>query len=176
VVPASELVAVRAQIAQLQRMLGKKTMGLGILKEAVEFSREKRDCALTLVGHGWPVKVVCSPLGVAHSSVWRPNDSDDRDGQTFHQSADVILVDAIGAEITALPIYSYLGANPLINRTRALMSAFALLIGIQTINHKFYRVMEETCLLLPETPKHHVSTVCATTTSGWLNQISAAFR
>ena len=41
VVPASELAAARAQIAQLQRMLGKKTMEAEILKEAVEFAREK---------------------------------------------------------------------------------------------------------------------------------------
>ena len=32
----------RAQIAQLQRMLGKKTMEAEILKEAVEFAREKK--------------------------------------------------------------------------------------------------------------------------------------
>ena len=42
VVPASELAAARAQIAQLQRMLGKKTMEAEILKEAVEFAREKK--------------------------------------------------------------------------------------------------------------------------------------
>lgn len=42
VVPASELASARAQIAQLQRMLGKKTMEAEILKEAVELAREKK--------------------------------------------------------------------------------------------------------------------------------------
>lgn len=42
VVPASELAAARAQIAQLQRMLGKKTMEAEILREAVDFAREKK--------------------------------------------------------------------------------------------------------------------------------------
>jgi len=42
VVPASELANARAQIAQLQRMLGKKTMENEILKEAVELAREKK--------------------------------------------------------------------------------------------------------------------------------------
>jgi transposase len=42
VVPASELAAARAQIAQLQRMLGKKTMEAEILREAVEIAREKK--------------------------------------------------------------------------------------------------------------------------------------
>jgi transposase len=41
VVPASEPAAARAQIAQLQRMLGKKTMVAEILREAVELAREK---------------------------------------------------------------------------------------------------------------------------------------
>ena len=41
VVPASDLTAARAQIAQLQRMLGKKTMEAEILREAVEVAREK---------------------------------------------------------------------------------------------------------------------------------------
>lgn len=42
VVPASELAAARAQIALLQRMLGKKTMEAEILREAVELAREKK--------------------------------------------------------------------------------------------------------------------------------------
>jgi transposase len=42
VVPASELAAARARIAQLQRMLGKKTMEAEILREAVELAREKK--------------------------------------------------------------------------------------------------------------------------------------
>lgn len=42
VVPASELASARAQIAQLQRLLGKKTMENEILKEAVEIARERK--------------------------------------------------------------------------------------------------------------------------------------
>lgn len=42
VVQASELAAARAQIAQLQRMVGKKAMEAEILKEAVEFARGKK--------------------------------------------------------------------------------------------------------------------------------------
>jgi transposase len=42
VVPASELTAASAQIAQLQRMLGKKTMEAELLKDAVEFARKKK--------------------------------------------------------------------------------------------------------------------------------------
>ena len=42
VVPASELAAARAEIAKLQRILGKKTLENEILKEAVEFATEKK--------------------------------------------------------------------------------------------------------------------------------------
>lgn len=47
VVPASELAATRAEIARLQRVLGKKTMEAEILREAVGVARSKKvACAL----------------------------------------------------------------------------------------------------------------------------------
>jgi transposase len=47
VVPASELAAARAEIAELQRVVGKKTLKNEILKEAVEYGATKKvDCAL----------------------------------------------------------------------------------------------------------------------------------
>jgi transposase-like protein len=42
VVPVSELAAARAEIAKLQRILGKKTLENEILKEAVEIAAEKK--------------------------------------------------------------------------------------------------------------------------------------
>ena len=42
VVPASELAIARAEIAKLQRVLGKKTMENEILKEAVAYGTEKK--------------------------------------------------------------------------------------------------------------------------------------
>ena len=80
------------------------------------------------------MKPVCSALGVARSHVAqllvRPADwIDGRTMQTFHQPADAILVDAVRAEITALPTYGYRRAGALVNRTRALM-------GLPAINHK----------------------------------------
>ena len=41
VVPSSELAAARAEIAKLQRVLGKKTLENEILREAVEYAAEK---------------------------------------------------------------------------------------------------------------------------------------
>ena len=60
----------------------------------------------------------------------RPDGWDDgRTGPTFHQPADAILVDAVRAEITALPTYGYRRAGAPVNHTRALM-------GLQAINHR----------------------------------------
>jgi len=71
--------------------------------------------------------------------------------QTFHQPADAVLVDALRAEITALPTYGYRRAGALVNCTRALMC-------LQAINHKrFYCVMKASSLLLPKAPKRPVS-------------------
>lgn len=42
VVPASELSAANKQIRELQRLLGKKTMEVEILKEAVEYGQARK--------------------------------------------------------------------------------------------------------------------------------------
>ena len=42
VVPAAELEAARRQIRELQRLLGKKTLEVEILKEAMEVARERK--------------------------------------------------------------------------------------------------------------------------------------
>lgn len=42
VVPLSEVRQLRSQIRELQRLLGKKTMEVEILKDAIEIAREKK--------------------------------------------------------------------------------------------------------------------------------------
>ena len=42
VVPASEVRALKAQLRQLERILGQKTVQIEILKEAVTLAREKK--------------------------------------------------------------------------------------------------------------------------------------
>jgi putative transposase len=61
-----------------------------------------------------------------------------------------MLIDAVRAEITALPSYGYRRAGELVNRTR-------YLIGLGPVNHKrIYRVMKEQQLLLPKASKRPV--------------------
>ena len=42
VVPAAEVKALRARIRELERVLGRKTMEVEILKEAIAIAREKK--------------------------------------------------------------------------------------------------------------------------------------
>jgi hypothetical protein len=108
VVPASEAAAARAQIAQLQRMPGKKTMEAEILVKRSRSPVKSVDCALAVIGQGRLVKTVCAVLGVARSNVIhrlaRP--ADWVVGRTIARLdpvADAITADAVRAEIAALP-------------------------------------------------------------------------
>ena len=102
------------------------------------------------------MKSVCLALGVARSHVHalanRPDDwIDGRTAACDDPVADAMLVDAVRAEITALPTYGYRRAGELVNRTR-------WLIGLRPVNHKrFYRVMKANQLLLPKAPKRPAS-------------------
>ncbi len=71
VVPASEYRALQAQVKELQRLLGKKTMEGEILKEALEIaSGPKTHAALNLAAEGrFAMKAVCETLGVARSNI-----------------------------------------------------------------------------------------------------------
>lgn len=112
VVPASKLAAARAEIAKLQRVLGKKTLENEILKEAVEYAAGKKvDCALALVAQGRrPMKTVCQALGLARSHVhavakrsvsWQ----DRRSARTC--AGDLELLNDIRSQIAHLPSYGY---------------------------------------------------------------------
>ena len=97
------------QIAQLQWMLGKKKTEAD-LKEAVEFSQRKVDCALAIVGQARTVQAGWTVLGGARSNVSVTAVRQDdwvigRTTETFNQPADSILVDAVWAGITALSTY-----------------------------------------------------------------------
>jgi hypothetical protein len=102
------------------------------------------------------VKAVCLALGVARSHVHNRSrrGADWIDGRTAPRregACDAALIEAVRAEITALPTYGYRRAGALVNRTRSL-------IGLRPVNHKrFYRLMKQHRLLLPKAPKRRAS-------------------
>ncbi|MCZ8221113.1 MAG: IS3 family transposase [Acidovorax sp.] len=156
VVPASELAAARAEIAKLQRVLGKKTLENEILKEAVEYAgRKKVDCALALVARGRPVKRVCRTMGLARSHLkdLLKRSADWTDGRSHRTpNDDAQLLDELRHEIAELPSYGYRRACALVNRQRRET-------GASPVNAKrVYRVLAGAGLLLPKAPRRRHST------------------
>jgi putative transposase len=102
------------------------------------------------------MKTVCQVLGVARSHVHEKAHRSEHwiDGRTatrIDPASDALLIDAVRAEITALPTYGYRRAGALVNRTRSV-------IGLRPVNHKrIYRVMKQHSLLLPKAPKRRAS-------------------
>ncbi|MCP1121614.1 IS3 family transposase [Robbsia andropogonis] len=150
VVPASELSDALKQIRELQRLLGKKTVEVEILKEAVEYGRHKKvGCALALIAGGRAVKQVCDVLGVARSnvSVKRVRTAEWQDGRTAARGDDTPLVAEIQQSVKDLPSYGYRRAWGLMRGERERSQA-------APVNHKrVYRVMRAHGLLLQRKPK-----------------------
>ena len=139
VVPASELVAARAEIAKLQRVLGKKTLENDILKEAVEYAAEKKWIARSPLLPGLARSNVCAMRSRAAS--WT-------DGRTQRTpDGDEELLADIREQIIELPSYGYRRACALVNRQRVSS-------GAPRVNAKrVYRVMAGNALLLPRAPR-----------------------
>ncbi|MYN43536.1 hypothetical protein GTP23_00460 [Pseudoduganella sp. FT93W] len=132
VITISELAAARAQIAQL----GKNPMEAEILKEAMEFAREKK----------WIARAPFMDL-MTRSSDW----VNSRTVRQIEVLADLALVEAARAEIGQLLTYGGRRASAWVNCRR--MAA-----GLALFNHsRFYRVMKAYRLLLPKAPKRVVS-------------------
>lgn len=82
VVPASALAAARAEIAKLERILGKKTLENESSAKLWCTPQKKVDCALALAARGRAMKTLCRVLGTARSHIhelqhrhedWRDN-------------------------------------------------------------------------------------------------------
>jgi putative transposase len=71
VVPASEYRALRSQVRERQRLLGKKTLENEILREALDLARPKKTpFARTLARAGrYAVKAIADTLGIARSNL-----------------------------------------------------------------------------------------------------------
>jgi hypothetical protein len=66
VVPASEYRALQHQVHELQRLLGKKTLENGLLRDALELAQPKNGCC----GRPWPHGTIPRE-GDIPSSEWR---------------------------------------------------------------------------------------------------------
>jgi transposase len=70
VVAASEVRRLEERVRELERLLGRKTMEVEILKEGLDLARVKKtDLAVAVAASGgYPVKRIAETLGVARSN------------------------------------------------------------------------------------------------------------
>ncbi|WP_143531684.1 IS3 family transposase [Xaviernesmea oryzae] len=145
VVPASAYRALQAQVKELQRLLGKKTMEGEILKEALEIANrpKKTDVAFALSSEGlFEMKTVCETLGVARSNIAARATGSPSRARGRPPLPDRELVEDIKAVIADMPTYGY-------RRVHAILRRNARKQGKSWPNAKrVYRVMKLHHLLL----------------------------
>ncbi|HBX5720557.1 TPA: IS3 family transposase [Klebsiella pneumoniae] len=150
VVPASELASAMKQIKELQRLLGKKTMENELLKEAVEYGRQKKlDSARALVAGGWRIGLVSRCLRISraqlHAIVSRSKNWQDRRRKRKPDDTDALA--RIHTVIGDLPTYGY-------RRVWALLRRQSETDDMAVINAKrVYRIMRQNALLLERKPE-----------------------
>ncbi|MCY1037017.1 IS3 family transposase [Corallococcus sp. BB11-1] len=142
VVPESEVQALKAQVRELQRLLGKKTQEAEILRDAVELAREKK----TIVARGLvqagrhSVSAVARALAVARSTLHRPLSP--RQPRRPDAQADAEVLEELKTVVGQRATYGYRRACAVLTRQRRAE-------GRPGVNHKrVYRLMRQGRLLL----------------------------
>ncbi|EAQ6365485.1 IS3 family transposase [Salmonella enterica subsp. enterica serovar Oranienburg] len=156
VVPASELAAALKQVRELQRLLGKKTMEVEILKEAVEYGQSRKWIAhAPLLPKGRGIAQVSRAMSVSRAQlslrIKRSADWQDRRCHRRNDEADAEILSDILDIISDMPSYGYRRVWGILRKQRRTE-------GLPPVNAKrFYRIMSEHNLLLlhdkPERPK-----------------------
>ncbi|HBT9012154.1 TPA: IS3 family transposase, partial [Klebsiella pneumoniae] len=147
VVPASELTAALKQVRELQRLLGKKTMEVEILKEAVEYGQSpKMDSARALVAKGRGIAQVSRTMGVSRAQlslrIKRSADWQDRRCHRRNDDADAEILSAILDIISDMPSYGYRRVWGILRKRRCAEE-------LPPVNAKrLYRIMHEHQMLL----------------------------
>ena len=133
-----------ARIRELERQLGRKTMEVEILKEALDKARPKKPC-------GSPRRspravrrssVVAKAIGVSRSQLHARLSGVAKPRRHYHKADDALVVPLITALIAARPTYGYRRITVLLNRQLQAQ-------GAALVNHKrVYRIMQAHSLLL----------------------------
>ncbi|WP_235697935.1 IS3 family transposase [Cereibacter sphaeroides] len=142
------------RIRELERQLGRKTLEVEILREALDKSRFKKTdlaCAVAVEGR-FPVKAVAETLGVARSNLIERLQGKTKPRRRYQKVQDAAVVPRITALVSARPTYGYRRITAILNRQ--LRSE-----GLAPVNHKrVYRIMQAHNLLLArkysERPEH----------------------
>ncbi|WP_089886600.1 IS3 family transposase [Citreimonas salinaria] len=132
------------RVRELERQLGRKTLEVEILKEALDKARfKKTDVACAVAAEGrFPVKVVAETLGVSRSNLHARLTGSAKPRRRYHKAQDAAVLPLITALVAARPTYGYRRITALLNRQLRAE-------GAAPINHKrVYRIMQAHSLLL----------------------------
>ncbi|WP_424139660.1 IS3 family transposase, partial [Roseomonas chloroacetimidivorans] len=144
VVAAGRLRELEGRIRDLERLLGRKTMEVEILREALSAARGKKPglaVAVATTGR-FPVKLVADTLGVARSNLVEQVRGRAKPRGRYRRQGDDELLAAIRQLTDARPTYGYRRITALLNRARRAS-------GAEPLNHKrVYRLMLRGGLLL----------------------------
>ena len=144
VVAAGRMRELEARVRDLERLLGRKTLEVEVLKEAMAVARvNKSRVAAAVAARGlFPVKVVTDVFGVALSSLVEQIRGTTRVRGPYRRADDETVLIAICALTDVRPTYGYRRVTAILNRTRRATGAPAL-------NHKrVFRLMKRGSLLL----------------------------
>ena len=102
----------------MERLFGRKTMEVEILKDSVRIAREKTDLARAVVGEGrHPVKAVAETMGVSRTHQYETLKTGRGGGRHFYRRAgDDIYLFLIRKIMGARPTYGYRRVTALMNR------------------------------------------------------------
>ena len=112
VIPVSDLAAAIKQIKELQCLLGKKTMEVEILKEAVEYGQSRKWIAhAPLVANGQGITLVSRILGVSRAQLAQrmktSGNKPNKHRRRCDEAADAEVLTRILDIISDMPTYGY---------------------------------------------------------------------
>lgn len=131
------------RVREPERHLGRKTLEVEILREALDKSRSKTDLARAVAAGGrFPVKAVAETLGVARSNLIDRLASRAKPRRRYHKAQDAAVVLLITALVAARQPTARWRIGVILNRQLRQE-------GLAPVNHKrVYRIMRAHNLLL----------------------------
>ena len=125
------------RIRELERHLGRKTLEVEILKEALDKSRSKKTdlaCAVAAIGR-FPMSVIAEVLDVSRSNLNARLAGNAKPRRRYHKAQDAVAVPLITALVAVRPTYGYRRITAILNRQLRAADA-------APVNHKrVYRIM-----------------------------------
>ncbi len=172
VAAASRVRDLEQRVRELQRLLGRKTLEVGVLKEALAAAREEKPAwQLPSPTGRFPVKTVADTLGVARSKLVEQVHVRTRPRGRYRRQGDDELLAAIRQITDARPTYGYRRITALLNRARRAA-------GDPPVNHKrVFRLMAQAGLLLQPhvghrpVPTHEGSVIALASNLRWSSNV-----